>query len=193
MTTFVSESIQADAPERLFEQAMSIYENHYASAGELNQALELIHQAAVQNHLPSQNALGLHYKEANPKLSVTYFRKAANQGHDEAMVHYAEMLFSGEGTAKNAKEAKMWLQKSAQQGNLEAANILENGTGSAKAKLRTMLTILVIIGIIPWALISVPFVMSLLASWGVHSVKVVGLVVVVLAPAIGLLALIHRE
>ena len=51
--------------------------------------------------------------------------KSANQGDSEGQFEVGKCYLEGNGISKSEKEAYIWLQKSASQGNLDAKRLLK--------------------------------------------------------------------
>jgi len=61
----------------------------------------------------------------NWKEAAIWFRKAAEQGFDQAQLKLGLMYFRGQGVKQDKKEAFRWLGKAAAQGSDEAIKTLE--------------------------------------------------------------------
>lgn len=51
---------------------------------------------------------------------MTWYRKAAEQGHEGAQFNLGLILYSGDGIAKNEAEAVRWFRKAAEAGLADA-------------------------------------------------------------------------
>ena len=63
--------------------------------------------------------------EKNYTQAAAWFRKAADQGNDNAQYNLATLYYRGLGVPKNINVAKQWYRKAAIQGNSEAKNFLD--------------------------------------------------------------------
>jgi formylglycine-generating enzyme required for sulfatase activity len=68
--------------------------------------------------------LGL--RAAEPRRSAEWYLRAAQAGHEYAMISYAESLLAGRGVAKDEAAAKRWLEHAARLGNTDATKKLES-------------------------------------------------------------------
>jgi hypothetical protein len=77
--------------------------------------------AADNGNTEAQYSLGEHYswdgEAEHPKLAVQWYRKAAAQGHAEAMSALAECYLSGWGVKQNKNLGFKWLVKAAEAGH----------------------------------------------------------------------------
>ncbi|WP_244060846.1 tetratricopeptide repeat protein, partial [Aeromonas caviae] len=58
------------------------------------------------------------------KQAVTWYHKAAEQGHALAQVGLGNMYAEGQGVPQDYKQAAVWYRKAAEQSNVEAQNNL---------------------------------------------------------------------
>jgi TPR repeat protein len=83
-----------------------------------SKALELLERASERGESEAQWGLGLFYDEGraglrpNPRQAVTWWRRAAEQGHRLAQLRLGVALVRGTGTRKNLEEAYAWLAAS---------------------------------------------------------------------------------
>lgn len=56
----------------------------------------------------------------DPALAMSWYRKAAEQGHMDAQLKLGWMYYDGKGVPKDAAQAVTWWRKAAEQGNAEA-------------------------------------------------------------------------
>ena len=68
--------------------------------------------------------LGL--RTAEPRRSAEWYLRAAQAGHEYAMISYAESLLAGRGVATDEAAAKRWLEHAARLGNSDATKKLES-------------------------------------------------------------------
>ena len=62
-----------------------------------------------------------------------WFRKAAEQGLDEAQYHLGIIFFEGDGVPQDIREAVRWLRKAANKGHREAWQLLHHGDEKLRA------------------------------------------------------------
>lgn len=65
------------------------------------------------------------FKRHDPALSAQWYKKAADKGHKLAQTKYGAMLAGGIGTEQNIALAKVYLQKAASNGVVNAKTLLE--------------------------------------------------------------------
>jgi len=96
-------------------------------------AIHWLRRAAEQGQVDAQNQLGLFYKGAPSvsapddqadALAIELFSNAAKQGHTEAQYNLGLLYKVGKGISQSYTEARYWLSKAAEQGYLQARNIL---------------------------------------------------------------------
>ena len=90
---------------------------------------ELIRAGATTRNKMAQYGLGLMYAdglgvEQNYAEALTWYRKAADQGHAPAQSNLGWMHENGLGVEQNYAEALTWYRKAAAQGNANAQNQL---------------------------------------------------------------------
>ena len=104
--------------------------------GDLEKAIELYQQAAVQGNADAQNSLAVHYErgqgiEKDIKKAIELYQKAADQGNAKAQYNLAVCYEHGEGIEKDLVKAIELYQKAADGGNAKAqynlAVCYENG------------------------------------------------------------------
>lgn len=66
----------------------------------------------------------LYVIKKNPKQTLKYYIKAAEQGDYNAELHLGYMYYKGEGTRKNVSQALIWIDKAAEHGLPEAQAFL---------------------------------------------------------------------
>lgn len=67
----------------------------------------------------------LDFKRHDPALAAQWYKKAADKGHKLAQTKYGAMLAVGKGTEQNIALAKVYLQKAANNGVVNAKTLLE--------------------------------------------------------------------
>lgn len=95
---------------------------------DLNYAHQLFSQAALLGYAPSQYKLGLAYENGllncpiDPKRSIAWYSRAAEQGHSEAELALSGWYLTGsEGVLiQNDTEAYLWAKKASKQGLAKA-------------------------------------------------------------------------
>lgn len=95
-------------------------------AGDMVGAIPPLRKAADAGHPKAQSllALILDYSEFDED-AVELYRKSAKQGDPDGMYGYGAMLVSGDGLkAKNVDEGRSWILKAAEQGHLQAINVI---------------------------------------------------------------------
>ncbi len=64
--------------------------------------------------------------ETNIDQALTLYRKSANAGNRSAQYRLGKLLLDGEKTPRNEAEATHWLERAAQQGDEDAAILLDS-------------------------------------------------------------------
>lgn len=80
-------------------------------------------EAAELGDADAQVALGHEYRQGSIsdwREGVIWFRKAADQGHEEGQCNLGLMILRGTGVRQDSTEAARWLVKAAEQGNADA-------------------------------------------------------------------------
>lgn len=77
---------------------------------------------ADRGHEDFQYRLGKYYSGYDEMMAFHAFRKAAEQGHRDAMFELAMCYEYGKGVEKNDKEANKWYKESAENYNIDAQN-----------------------------------------------------------------------
>eukprot|EP00158_Paraphelidium_tribonemae_P008272 Partr_v1_DN28535_c0_g1_i2_m73177 len=117
-----SSAAEGDQPQALYELAV-IYEkgNVPSIIGDLNYARELYTKAAQMDYAPAQFKLGYCYEygaltcQVDPRRSIAWYTKAAEQGHPEAELALSGYYLTGsEGVLNQSdSDAFMWAHRSA--------------------------------------------------------------------------------
>lgn len=74
--------------------------------------------------------MGMHYEkisklnDISSENAIEYYLQAANYGHDGAMYRIGRLYLQGQGISKDISQAKLWLEKAAKYGNIEAKGLL---------------------------------------------------------------------
>ena len=83
-----------------------------------------------QNDVVAQYKLGVKHRRkgttSDDKLAVEYFRRAAEQGHSNALLDLGWMYSQGKGVEQDYVEAYKWYRKAADQGNVVAQTNIGN-------------------------------------------------------------------
>ena len=113
----------------------------YDKAGYVDEAMELLNEAAASGYAGAQNALGARhwYGEGvpqNAEKAVALLRPSAEQGNGYSQALLALAYLQGGGVSQDIERAKHWAEKSAARGNehgLEFLAILyEDGIGVSR-------------------------------------------------------------
>jgi TPR repeat protein len=131
-----------DHPHALHELGLCFENDNIPSViPDPNYARELFTQAAQFGYAPSQFKLGLAYENGflncpvDPRRSIAWYSKAAEQGHVEAEFALSGWYLTGaEGVLpQNDREAYLWARKAADRGSAKAEYAVgyytETGTG----------------------------------------------------------------
>ena len=89
-----------------------------------------LEKAVAKGDVKAMWYLGLRATE--PRRSAEWYLRAAQAGHEYAMISYADHLLAGRGVAKDEAAAKRWLEHAARLGNADATKRLQSlstGTG----------------------------------------------------------------
>lgn len=93
--------------------------------GDVREAIAKLRPAADAGHAKAQVLLGAILDAAEQdEEAVKYLRLAAAQGEPEGMYLLASMIGTGEGTPKDPRAAREWMEKSARAGKREAVAAL---------------------------------------------------------------------
>lgn len=84
-------------------------------------ATAAVAQTAEQNYQKGVEA----YKARKNAEAVSFFQKAANQGHAKAQTLLGACYYDGEGVAQNKQKAVEWYQRAAEQGNEAAIEFMK--------------------------------------------------------------------
>jgi len=103
------------------EQDSTLAETEFAR-GNLVVSIDLWRGAAQQGYAPAQARLGdvLDAAEEDEE-AVTWYRKAAEQKHAAGEFGLGQMYAKGEGVAKDLEQARLYILRAAEQGNLFGA------------------------------------------------------------------------
>ncbi len=93
--------------------------------GDLITAMALLRKAADQGYAPAQSRLADLLDAAEQDVeAVALYRRAAEQGDPAGEYGLSRMFASGEGTARDAQQALMWLRKAVGRGYAPAVEAL---------------------------------------------------------------------
>ena len=114
-----------DNNETIYQQAALAYQKQ-----DFVSAFRLLFPLAQKGDKTAQHNLAVLYQdglgvEANAKLALYWYEKAAAQGHHEAMNNLAARYATGTGVKQDMNKAKMWYKKAAQAGNIHATTMLK--------------------------------------------------------------------
>ena len=117
------------AAQDQYRQAMSLLLAGNSNQSDLDQAVELLRRAALQNYAPAQAALGAIYQEGtviSPDIgqAILWYGKAAGQGDWIAQFSLGRIYFLGLGTARDTLAAKKWFSQAAAAGDSGSAFFL---------------------------------------------------------------------
>ncbi len=185
----------SDNPEVLYQMANFFYEDVSNPDNEYK-AFDFYTKASNLGYAPAQNSLGILYEtgygvDYDPKKAAYWYKKAISQNLSAAMVNLARLKIQGD-IEEDYEGAKKLLERAVRMQNPDAPELLErlraHKPWNAKQKIATTL---IIVSIIPWTMFAVSFVMPILASMGLESIKVGFLILIALAPAVLLLNVVH--
>ena len=122
-------------PEELYRHGMRCFKAPNLSLRQWwPNAVEWLEAAAAQNHLEAQIQLGFMYswRETKEELGIRdadsrsafWFRKAAEQGDTNAMVHLSWYYRDGTGVEQDYKQALYWCHKAAEKNDTTAMDEL---------------------------------------------------------------------
>lgn len=95
--------------------------------GNLIVALSLWRKAADQGHAPAQARLGdMFDKSEDDKEAFEWYQKSAAQGNAAGEFGLGQMYLKGEGVAKDAEKAFLYIAKAAEKGNLQAVLLMRD-------------------------------------------------------------------
>ena len=182
-------------PELLYQMANLFYEDVSDPDNEYK-AFELYAKASNLGYAPAQNSLGILYEtgygiDYDPITAAYWYTKAISQGSDVAMVNLARLKMQGD-IENDYEGARRLLEKALRMGNRDASELLgyleEHKPWNAKQKFATLL---VVLGIIPWTMFAVSFILPILASMGLEHIKIGFLLIIAIFPAFFLLKFLH--
>lgn len=121
------------------------YSNGFGVKTDMARAMELYHKGAEKGDACCQASLGMFYQageripggvKADPAEAAKWYRLAAEQNHQEAIFHLAQLYMQGDGVKQDSSEAAKWFRKGAEVGNPDAQWMLgicyRKGIGLAK-------------------------------------------------------------
>lgn len=93
--------------------------------GDLVGALPLLRSAADAGHAKAQALLAYILDKSDfSEEALEYYLKSANQGEAEGQYGLGAMYAAGEGTKQNNEEARRWIMRAAEQGHVQAINVM---------------------------------------------------------------------
>ena len=106
------------------EQDTELAEKEFAR-GDLVAALGLWTKAAEQGYAPAQVRLGDILDKAEEDVdAAAWYRKAAVQGNAAGEYGLGQMYLKGEGIKKDVEQARIYVLRAAEKGNLEAVTMM---------------------------------------------------------------------
>ncbi len=126
------EKAKKNKPRYQYQLAV-LYKKGKGTAKDDGKALYWWKQAAINNHVFSQNIMGSAYYTGsfgaygysqNYETAFNWYLRAAMQGSDSAQVMIGSMYKNGEGVEPNIEKAKEWWTKAANNGNERAKEFL---------------------------------------------------------------------
>jgi uncharacterized protein len=106
-----------------------IYANSAGVKADLPRAIRYWHTGAEKGNADCQFSVGLVYQageripggvKADPAEYTKWYKLAAEQNHQEAIYHLAQLYLWGDGVKKDSVEAAKWFRKGAEAGNWDA-------------------------------------------------------------------------
>jgi TPR repeat protein len=104
-------------PQALYDLAIDLFNGHPPEVKDIPRAVTTMREAAARGNLPEawyvygswlqMNAFGV---RPDPAQATTWIRKAADAGHEEARIRYANLLLCGIGIRKDAAGAERTLK-----------------------------------------------------------------------------------
>ncbi|MFG6414510.1 tetratricopeptide repeat protein [Roseateles sp. DC23W] len=101
-------------------QALPPPRNPALEAQALEAQAAVLRAAAQAGDAAVQWQLGRLLRWGQPKEALAWLRKAAAQGHEEALLYLCDLLLSGSAGEKDPQEALGWLRQAAQRGSANA-------------------------------------------------------------------------
>lgn len=108
------------APEDDYRAGLKFYQS-----GDVTSAMAQLRKASDAGHAPAQVLLAdiLDQAEMNEE-AVSYYRKAAEQGHADGEYGLGNMYANGEGVKRDLMEARKWILRAAEKNHVRATNTL---------------------------------------------------------------------
>lgn len=98
------------------------------SVGDIVGAMSPLRRAALAGHAKAQALLAEILDRTDfDEDAVDLYRKAAAQGDPDGMFGLGTMIVSGEGVKKDPAAGRVWIQKAAELGHLQAINVMAQG------------------------------------------------------------------
>jgi uncharacterized protein len=105
-----------------------VYANNIGVKRNLSKAMDCFRRGAQERNADCQTSLGLFYQageripggvKADPAEARKWYTLAAEQGHQEAILHLGQLLISGQGGDADPVAGARWFRKGAEMGNPE--------------------------------------------------------------------------
>lgn len=125
---YARELAKRSAAQGSAEGANVLGSYHYYVRREFDEAIRLFLVGANKGYAPAQFNLGEIYQEPliqDHEQSLKWYRLAAAQGNDVAMLRLAVMYARGYGVAKDFDEAERWLKKAKDVGDIDGEKDLQ--------------------------------------------------------------------
>ena len=116
--------------ENQFHLAL-LYQNGVALERDSQAALKWYRASASQGYAPAHHAVGQALLESDPAEAARHFLEAAQRGHSDAQFAYATCLQQGRGVDADLFGAHAWMVRAAEQGHLEALEMLASSLQTA--------------------------------------------------------------
>ena len=134
----------AGSPEAQYELAIQ-YETGKGVSQDEARALELYRQAAAQDYPDALNELGFFHFQGmlglpqDPQKALTFFERAADLRHPQAMYNFAALIDDGLIPGKGPAEAARYLYQALRIGNPEVLQVLSDHPDTLKPATREAL------------------------------------------------------
>lgn len=105
-----------------------VYANGMGVKTDMTAAIAYFKKGGELGNADCQCSMGLLYQagekipggvKGDPAVARTWYRKAAEQGHQEAILHLGQLVMSGQGGAADPAEGAAWFRKGADLGSAE--------------------------------------------------------------------------
>ncbi len=133
LKTEINSNLLLEYKPAQFELGKACYERE-----DYDEAIELLREPAIQNHIEAQFYLGKTYTQQHfYEQAIRWFTKASKQKHPEAQFYLGEAYFYGKGVVLNYEHALECYQYAAEQGNDDAKYKLNENYGEIKRLITT--------------------------------------------------------